>query len=446
MPALRQQALACGTSWLALVALATTGVAAPAGEPACRAEAELEPAEAWVGQQVLHRIRIARREEVEAVEWLRPPAFPGLRAERLPPRAERHASETGYRKREERRALFALRPGSFTLPPAILACTITGRSAPAQRVEVAAVRLRASPPPAEGRPADFQGLIGPLQLLLQASADELRLGQSLHLELSLRGPGDLSVVGSLLEALERLSPTEDVDWFHHPAQLSREPGERLLLRRTFHADWVPRREGQLQIPALSVSYFDPVHERYARATTTALSLHVGPAAPGVLRGGGPRSRDAAPAPATRDSQPGIPGMPLRGRLAKLLAGCFALASLGGAIAWGLQRRRWRGVASALASAAQARVDADGGSERAALVRALRAALRIRAPELAGLEGSAFTGARPEEPTLALAAQLLERLERERFSPDPLPLADAERLELERCLQTLRRWRPRWKRF
>ena len=113
----------CGWRWgVAAAALLALGAswAAPAlaSAPACLTSLELEPSTAFVDQQVLYRLRILSREDVRTVEWLEPPAFPGLRAERLPGRAEAgRITRDGvtYRVREEHRALFPEHAGELAI-------------------------------------------------------------------------------------------------------------------------------------------------------------------------------------------------------------------------------------------------------------------------------------------------------------------------------------------
>ena len=79
----------------------------------------MNPTSALVGQQVFYRARILRRLDVTKVSWVQPLAFPDIRAEWLPGRAEdTRVVRDGatYLVREEQRALFPNRPQRLRLP------------------------------------------------------------------------------------------------------------------------------------------------------------------------------------------------------------------------------------------------------------------------------------------------------------------------------------------
>ena len=108
--------LRCG--WLAAIAIAVAaGAEARASAPACSAESWVEPSRVVPGQQVLYRVQIASRDDVELVEWLAQPSFPGVRTETLPgfPLPSRERDGRPYAIREEQRAVFAEAPGRIVL-------------------------------------------------------------------------------------------------------------------------------------------------------------------------------------------------------------------------------------------------------------------------------------------------------------------------------------------
>src|SRR5690606_26023523 len=95
----------------------------PPAAPACLAETTLDPPRAVVGQQVLYRVRILRREGAAGLRWMQPLSFPSFRAEWLPGRSPdpRIAGiGAGRIVFEERRALFPARAGTLAIPPAAL--------------------------------------------------------------------------------------------------------------------------------------------------------------------------------------------------------------------------------------------------------------------------------------------------------------------------------------
>lgn len=252
----------------------------------CRAEVRLEPGEAVVGQQVLYGLRISSRLDVEQVEWLEPPSFPGFRAERLPGAPQAPAS--GRRRlREEQRALFPEVAGELVVPGASLRCVAADGSEWIARVPQASLSVRPLPP--DHPQVD---LVGPLSLRVRADREELRLGESLRLEVSLRGAGNL---------WQAPDPFPDdaafggAELFRSRPQLALEPGTRLLVKRDFVYDVVPRRAGALGIPPIEIDYFDPETARFARARAPGFEIAVAdrdPTAPGAAGGVPAEVRDA----------------------------------------------------------------------------------------------------------------------------------------------------------
>jgi len=400
--------------------------AAPAfaSAPACLASLELEPSTAFVDQQVLYRLRILSREDVRAVEWLEPPAFPGLRAERLPGRPEagqltRNGVE--YRVREEHRALFPERAGELAIGPARLRC-----SAPQEVLEaiVPAAALLVRELPAPGRPAHFAGLVGPVAVSLRVLPRSVALGASVRIQLRLQGGGNL---WDAPDPLPEGAAFGDAEVFRQRPQLELERGTSLFVRRRFAYDVVPRREGVLVVPELRVAYFDPGAERYAEARVAGVEVTVGPRET-------PTGTSVNPPHAGEEPSQAASGSGARWPWIAMAAGAAALAA---ATALGVRRRRLPSddgaVSAALADAAAAESVGDSEASAAALARALRAALATQVP-----------GARHSAPQELLARdtlgtpvraalELLSAVEQARFDPaKPAP----ERPAIERALARL----------
>jgi len=345
--------------------LLAAGVAAGharAEAPPCIASAEVEPERPFVGQQVLYRARILRREDVDQVEWVQPPAFPDLRAEWLPGRAEdtrvtRHGAR--YLVREDQRALFAAWDGRIALPTFELRCA--GRIVPLPGPSLDVRRL-----PQARRPADFSGLIGPIEVRTRVDRASLPLGQSLRVSVRVRGDANLWDLQPPLAELEAAG----VEVFRRPAQLDVEAGERLYLQRHFPLDVVPRAEGRLEIPSVRIPYYDPRSGRYALATSEPIAIDVGPRAGGAAA----RPADAASGDEEEGSGPG----------ARTGAALVAILLIGGtgAVAWRRAlagRARRRAIEDALARADRCREARDPIGEAAALARALSQAAAAAGP-------------------------------------------------------------------
>jgi hypothetical protein len=407
--------------------LALLAPSAGAEAPPCLVSLALEPSEPFVSQQVIHRLRIERRDDVRLVEWLEAPGFPSMRVERLPGRpAVGRGARDGkpYMVREELRALFPERAGALALPAARLRCH-AGEEAFDTALPRSELRVRALPE--EGRPAHFSGLVGRVSLRRHVTPQRLPLGQSVRISVRLEGSGNLWVAPDPYPA--DAATLGGAEIFRGAPETELQRGETLFVRRLFRYDLVPRHEGTLAIPEIELAYFDPAGRRYAVARLPKATVSVDPA--------------AAPAPAGDEAEPGAeppvvhptprsnaPPWPWAAALVLLVAAA-------GVAAGRVVRRRIRPAATdprralAEASAAAAAGDADAAGK--ALARALRAALARRVP---GAETRA-----PEEiladgslaPAQRHAAQLLAALERARFDPEA---AAPQPGDVERALASL----------
>lgn len=406
--ALRRRAAAC-----ALVLAALSAPAGPAGGevPPCRVEVAIDPPRAFVGEQVVWRLRVLRRADVDAMHWGRPPTFPAFRAEWLPglASAETHEEDgVAVRPYEERRALFPARAGRLVVPLSELVCVRGGEE---HLVPIPEVALEAVPPPTEGRPEGWQGLVGPVQLSSSIAPRRVRLGEAVRVALVAQGPANLWDAPSPLEGA--FDP-EEAELFPVRRQLARDAARRLTLRRYFTYDVVPRRTGRLQIPASRLVTWEPERAAWRVAEAPGATILVEPAlADEASEAFAPE--DAAPAQPSADAGgDGGPG-------AAALVAALAVAAAAALAAFALARRRGRREAPeaadedawlARARRAEEAGDLEGAAD--ALARALRVALGRALPG-AGARATEELFAEAPGPARPLVLWL-QRLDRLRFAP------------------------------
>jgi hypothetical protein len=419
---------------IALTALALGLVATSAqAAPPCGVHSTLEPASAVVGQQVIHRIWIERSESVARIEWLQAPRFSGARAEQLPGRMEERVPSEGPLarwSRVEARALFPAHPGVLVVGRGTIRCVWEERSGRAAHFDVAlpGLKLEVTAPPEAGRPSDYAGLVGIVQLKLTTERSSLRLGESVGLRLALRGAGN---VWDLPSPFAHLVLDANAEIFAEEPQIDLEAGERLSSRRWDRAVIVPRETGQLVIPPLRVSYYDPRAGEYGLATTEPLVLEVGERpSPSAV------ADDAAGPPHTARSiaEESFFGPKRRGL--RWLAPALAVALLGiGALAWPAydrRRRRWRPAQRALDHAREALRKPDSREATLALEQSVRAIVRVIDPALTTLSSEEIERRGEGDALLARLAAVLEPLEAARFGArartgpdqDPSPSLEA----------------------
>jgi hypothetical protein len=396
--------------------------AAPSEAPPCRTEVALDPERAFVGQEVIWRLRILRHESVSSVRWIQPPSFPSIRSEWLPDRTPDpaiHGIGAGYLVFEERRALFPVLAGSLAIPPARIGCESDGG---VFEVEVPGSRLEAEPLPADGRPEDFTGLVGRIRVDARAESDRVALGGSLRATVTIEGAAPLWDAAAPWDPV-RLHP--GLDLYARPPDLHLVADDRLVVRRRFAYDVVPRHAGRFVLPGVRIPWFDPESRRYEVSEAAPVVFEATAAPPPT---GPPGPEPSPPPPAA-----GAAGRP-RGWLG---VGIGLVIAAGGAALW-LRRRRRRAPARAarpaLAEAARALALGEQEAAGRALAAALRAGLAARVPGALSLSAEELAEQRPDAPAVAEAAELLGGLDRARFGRDAapaLPSLERVRAVLER---------------
>lgn len=394
----------------------TCGVSAAAGEDtqACLSRPSVEPKRAYVGQQVLYRVRILRRESVTDVSWHESLSFPSLRSEWLPGRSPDPAiRDIGEHAvvYEERRALFPLRAGRLRIPGATLRCALEEN---AERRDVLApvepVTLEVLELPESGRPEDFSGVVGPIELRLSVGQHRVRLGESVPLSFTARGEANVWDVRLDLARTLSEAGVQEIDLFAGRARVTLEPGDRLSARFARRYELVPRRAGRLRLPSLRVPYFDPETESYHVARTAPLEIEVQPRAQPGAETSAPGASTSRRSEDAGTKEPGRPGWRALGAaglvLAVLLAAGFAVRT----------RRRSLPPAARDALAEARRLERTGEPARAqaALARALRLGLEARVPGARSLTPDEIQDRCPDDPACAKAVRALARLERARF--------------------------------
>ncbi|MCP5115684.1 MAG: protein BatD, partial [bacterium] len=120
--------------------------------------------------------------------------------------------------------------------------------------------------PAEGKPVEFSGLVGPHELEVTTSAAEVEVGEPFRLYLTLSGPvyladATLPPVGDRLR--ERFQVLDG--------------GSRLVegeTKKQFEFTLRPRNHRVAAIPPIRYSYFDPREGGYVQIRTRAIPLRV----------------------------------------------------------------------------------------------------------------------------------------------------------------------------
>jgi hypothetical protein len=245
-------------------------------------QAEVSQTRPYLGEVLLYRLRTLHRDGARLVQASAPdydglleePSVTGTQQEVTAEIDGMHFEGTEYIV-----PLRAVARGSQRIGPAPLRVQLpravgrdrTSRGA-SQVVHWSSkeIPLQVRPVPAEGKPADYSGLVGEFQIELTASTTSLALGETLTLDVQVAGTGTLS-------GFSLPPPPADASFrvYDEPAENQAQlfDGQYQALARIRRAV-VPEREGELVIPPIEISVFNPRTERFEWIRSEPLRLEV----------------------------------------------------------------------------------------------------------------------------------------------------------------------------
>jgi len=157
------------------------------------------------------------------------------------------------------------------------------------------VPLEVVDPPAP-RPAGFTGAVGTFELGAALSDETFRVGEPTQLKITVRGRGSFARL-----AVDGLPATGALNTYGVTSAFT--PGPTPLGgEKVFTQTIAPRRAGELTIPAVSLTYFDPKTRQYVTRHSTPFRITVAPAAAGADLA----SVSPAAAPAADTERPASP--------------------------------------------------------------------------------------------------------------------------------------------
>ena len=257
----------------------------PPAEPAeppkeIDAVTEVDNRTPWVGEQVTLTLRFLQAHTLRLmgnVEY-EPPSTEGFVAEPLPDEPQRSTVIDGvtYEVATRKTSLIAPTPGEYTIGPA----TIRFRRSFMQGTETLTtepITLTVRPLPSAGRPADFSGAVGSIQLAMSLATNEVRVGDAASLRLEISGTGDLRQIRPPEVEVEGGDATiyqSGEERQIGPQQSAH--GYQIGGRVAFDYLIMPRSAGELRLRPIVVHYFDPKVERYRSAQTSPATITVYP--------------------------------------------------------------------------------------------------------------------------------------------------------------------------
>lgn len=263
---------------------------APNGPVDVRLSAEVDKRQVYVGERIIYSIRITHNStEVREIKLVDLPQFANFWNQEI--ELDRHVSPAKQlmirgkyyvTQLIPRFRLYPATSGKLVIPALtyrMLASATSGASPVTLRTEPIAIDVL--PLPEKGRPASFKGAVGNYEMRVSLMDRVGRVGVPLRLAIELETDGNLDSLtpppispfaGAKIYELNRLKPISDPRY---------NAGSNLV---RWEANIVPTVAGELRIPELEFSYFDPARRVYKTLKSRQLSIEIADA--GQLSEGG----------------------------------------------------------------------------------------------------------------------------------------------------------------
>ena len=266
-----------------------------AGAPALFLDASLSSPQVYVQEQAIYTLKLYRRARVSDIS-LSLPQTEHISFTQLGKPHEYQSAHDGqnYQVIEVRYALVLTREGDYTIQPAKMNMTVFQPERKSSRsrfndpffdnslsffstgrpIEVAGqtLELKVLPLPAEGKPADFSGLVGSFEIESNLDPATIKAGESATLTVTLSGRGNVNRIPDL----EMPQMEETKLYADEPVLDVTTDSEGLSGSKTMKWALVPEKAGRYQIPLLTVSYFDTLSRQYRQIKTAPHALSVLP--------------------------------------------------------------------------------------------------------------------------------------------------------------------------
>jgi len=249
--------------------------------------ATLSTARVYLEEQVVYTLKLFRKARVSNID-LDLPETEYLTFKRFGNQKEYESVYNGreYKVLEVRHALIPSRAGTLRILPtkmtmilyppgeadrgtfdtSVYALTTGIDSA----VESGPLELEVLPLPEDQRPDDFSGLVGSFQIDSLLEPPSIKVGESAILTVSFSGRGDVDRIPDL--KLPKLGKTRV---YPDLSVLKMKPDAKgLTASKTMRWALVPEKEGQCEIPPLSISFFDTETKKYRVLKTSLHTLSV----------------------------------------------------------------------------------------------------------------------------------------------------------------------------
>ncbi len=159
------------------------------------------------------------------------------------------------------------------------------------------IQVKVKPLPIEGKPSDFSGAVGQFDVRATIEGNQFPANQPFSLKVRFEGSGNAKLIElpslGLPSIVEIYDTKADSKFFKNGKSY-----------KEFEILLIPRQQGDLTIPAMNFSVFDPVAKRYVSHKTEAIPVKIvaGSAAPNASAGSALKNEPAASKPVEKLNQ------------------------------------------------------------------------------------------------------------------------------------------------
>jgi hypothetical protein len=252
--------------------------------------AELSNDTVYVEEQTTYTLKLHLQRQVRNIN-LRLPETENLIFNQITKPTEYRTTRSGqsYQVIEVRYALLPSKAGSYAIDPAKMSMTVLASRKRSSRgifddpfssfssgrpVTIASkpVQLTVRPLPVQGKPPNFSGLVGKFQMWSKLEPVTLKTGESATLTVSVSGQGNVNRIPDLkIPELDHIKIYAD-----KPALESTQDGDGLKGSKIMKWALVPEKDGHLDVPPVTLSFFDPENHIYKTLRSSNYTLSVLP--------------------------------------------------------------------------------------------------------------------------------------------------------------------------
>lgn len=243
--------------------------------------------EAYLGEKIVVTYKLYSRGSVDGFGFTDYTAIDGVIAKDTP--TDRLKSESVYIDGDrytmyevKQLIIDPMKSGAYTIPSFNLQVNVLTdssiggilggllQSATPEYLQTEEKELLVKPLPSEGKPENFSGIVGDLTLNSDNSRDEVNYGDSLALQINLSGNCNLDGVKNIIGS----GVPEFTVYETQKNTVESVENNQYYTQKTFETILIPERTGVLDVPPVSLSYFNPVTGKYETAEIPGATINV----------------------------------------------------------------------------------------------------------------------------------------------------------------------------